>query len=108
MPALARTFLRAIALAGCALAAAVALADPLPSVLTDTPDASAMPPEALEHAFWVCDHAATVRGVDATPVAACTSVFEALKETKFRGDFLELLAWWRENKAFEHTKLESR
>ena len=65
-----------------------------------------MPPDALERAFWLCDHRATVYGVDATPVAACTMVFEALKESRFGGDFGELLAWWQENKAVEHTKLD--
>ena len=66
-----------------------------------------MPVEALERAFWICDHRATTHGVDATPVGACTAVFEALKQNKFGGDFIELLAWWRENKLTEHTRLES-
>ena len=66
-----------------------------------------MPLDVLERAFWVCDHRATTHGVDATPVGACTAVFEALKENKFGGDFGELLAWWRQNKLVEHTRLES-
>jgi hypothetical protein len=106
MPAHARKFSRSSLLLGCAFAAAVACAEPLPSSLPDAPDVSGMPVAALERAFWVCDHTATVHGVEATPVATCTSVFEAVKEKKFGGDFLQLLAWWRENKRLEHTRLE--
>ena len=73
----------------------------------EIPDIRAMPVEVLERAFWICDHRATTHGVDATPVGACTSVFEALKKAKFGGDFGELLAWWRQNKLIEHTRLES-
>jgi hypothetical protein len=74
----------------------------------DIPDMKSVPVEVLERAFWVCDHTATVNGVGATPVGACTAVFETLKEVKFGGDFGELLAWWRHNKPLEHTRLESR
>lgn len=91
----------------CAFAAAVG-AEPLPSTLADPAALGSVPPEALERAFWLCDHTATVQGIDATPIVACTGVFEALKERKFGGDFGELLAWWRANKLIEHTKLEAR
>ena len=77
-------------------------------VVVTVDDIRAMPVPALEHAFWVCDHRATTHGVEATPIGACTAVFEALKQNKFGGDFTELLAWWRENKLVEHTRLESR
>ena len=70
-------------------------------------DIRSMPVPVLERAFWLCDHRATTHGVDATPVDACTLVFEALKDNKFGGDFAELLAWWRQNKLVEHTRLES-
>jgi hypothetical protein len=62
---------------------------------------------ALERAFWVCDYTATMRGLDATPVDVCSAVTEELKNGRFGGDFLELLAWWRQNKLAEHTKLEA-
>ena len=93
----------------CSLAAAVsygARGEPLPATRADAPDVRGLPPDALERAVWLCDHTATVHGIDATPVAECTGVFEALKVTRFGGDFSQLLAWWRENKLIEHTKLE--
>ena len=98
--------LSALALtASCVLAAAPLRAEPLP---VDSQAIYSMPPEVLERAFWVCDHTATVNGVDATPIAECTAVFEAMKDTRFGGDFGQLLAWWRENKLVEHTRLEAR
>jgi hypothetical protein len=108
MPA--KTFARSriLFLAACCALASAVRGEPLPSARTDAPDVSGIPPAVLERAFWICDHTATVHGVDATPIAACTRVFEALKDTKFGGDFGELLAWWRENKLIEHTKLEAR
>src|SRR5687767_2211855 len=96
-----RTFGAALALASAITATA---ADPL---VPDSTDVHSMPLDVLERAFWMCDHRATTHGVDATPVDACTAVFEALKENKFGGDFTELLAWWRQNKLVEHTRLES-
>jgi hypothetical protein len=89
----------------CAVWTASASADPAGA--TAPHDPHAMPLEVLERAFWTCDHRATTHGVDATPVDACTAVFEALKENKFGGDFAELLAWWRQNKLVEHTRLGS-
>jgi hypothetical protein len=59
----------------------------------------------LETAFWACDYTATTRGVDATPVAICSAVYDELKSAKFAGDFGELLAWWKENKAAEHQRI---
>ena len=61
--------------------------------------------EALERAFWLCDYAATVDGVDATPVDICSAVTDEFKNVKFGGDFLQLVKWWRENKPAEHEKL---
>ena len=75
-----------------------------------TPDSAeafvaAMDPAGLEKAFWVCDYTATVAGVQATPVALCTAVWDELKQTKFGGSFDDLLAWWQSNKAVEHEAL---
>ena len=61
----------------------------------------------LENAFWVCDHAATTRGMHATPVSMCSAIFDELKTKKFGGDFEQLLGWWRQNKLAEHQKLAS-
>lgn len=60
----------------------------------------------LERAFWVCDHAATTRGVDGDTGILCVAVTEELKEAKFGGDFDRLVAWWREHKPVEHANLE--
>jgi hypothetical protein len=108
MPAKALAPLRILFLVACCALVAPVRGEPLQSARTDVPDVYRMPPDVLERAFWLCDHTATVHGVDATPIAACTNVFEALKQTKFGGDFGELLAWWRENKHIEHTRLETR
>jgi hypothetical protein len=59
----------------------------------------------LEKAFWICDHTATTRGVDAAPVALCSAVYESLRDQKFAGDFGELLKWWNENKPIQHAAL---
>ena len=59
----------------------------------------------LESAFWACDYVATTRGVDATPAAICQAVYDEIKTLKFRGDFDELLAWWKQNKPAEHARL---
>ena len=78
---------------------------------TETPpaavdaDVSAMTVADLEAAFWMCDYLATTRGVDATPIAICSAVYDELKATKFAGDFNELLAWWKENKPAEHERI---
>jgi hypothetical protein len=66
-----------------------------------------MPPAALEKAFWTCDHAGTVHGVHATPIAFCAAVTDELKNSKFGGDFLQLVEWWRLNKIEEHDKLDA-
>ena len=57
----------------------------------------------LETAFWVCDYVATTRGV--SDIAACTAVYEALKDRKFAGDFDALVAWWRQNKLTQHQNI---
>ena len=61
----------------------------------------------LEMAFWLCDYIATTRGVEATPIATCSAVYDELKTVKFSGDFGELLDWWKENKLSEHRKIAS-
>jgi hypothetical protein len=59
----------------------------------------------MERLFWVCDYVATTRGVHAAPVEACSAATEALKNAKFGGDFMALLAWWHGNKTEEHARL---
>jgi hypothetical protein len=59
----------------------------------------------LEQAFWACDHVASTRGPDATPVDFCAAVYDELKHRKFGGDFTALLGWWRVNKLIEHDRL---
>ena len=61
----------------------------------------------LERAFWVCDHAASTRGVDRVTGIACGIVTENLKLMKFNGDFDAMLAWWRQRKIAEHQALEA-
>ena len=102
--------LRALAVAlvvSCASSAIPQPAHAQPPAAPESDDIRSMPVDVLERAFWLCDHRATTHGVDATPVEACTAVFETLKQNKFGGDFSELLAWWRQNKLVEHTRLES-
>ncbi|MEO8188324.1 MAG: hypothetical protein ABI580_13275 [Burkholderiaceae bacterium] len=61
----------------------------------------------LERGFWICDHLVTKQAADIQQAGTCSANFEALKETKFGGDFEKLLAWWRVNKAAQHKALES-
>ena len=70
-----------------------------------TPAIEALSVADLERAFWICDYRATKHGVEATPVALCSAVFDTLRDQKFGGDFGELLAWWRVNKHLQHTSL---
>jgi hypothetical protein len=63
--------------------------------------------EQLEQVFWACDYVATVNGVQAAPVATCSAATDTLKDVKFGGDFLQLLEWWRTNKAVEHARLDA-
>jgi hypothetical protein len=92
---------------------AVTLASLLPAIgRAEHPDSALelQPASAatLEQAFWLCDYVATKRGIDATPIAACTAVYAELRDARFSGDFEQLLAWWRENKNAEHQKMEAR
>lgn len=75
-----------------------------PSMAAPAPELSAAD---LERAFWICDHAATTRPVDAGSAVVCTMVTEQLKERKFNGDFDALVTWWRKNKPTEHQALET-
>ena len=59
----------------------------------------------LEKAFWVCDYAATTRGVLATPVEICSAVTDDFKRVRFGGDFEAMLKWWQDNKAAAHRDL---
>ena len=67
--------------------------------------ATELPLAALEKSFWVCDHAATTRRLDSGTAATCSSLYEALKQRKFGGDFKALLAWWQQHKEAEHLAL---
>jgi hypothetical protein len=60
----------------------------------------------LEQRFWVCDHAATTRMVDASERAVCGAVAEQLKMEKFGGDLEKMLNWWRKNKVAQHRNLD--
>ena len=60
----------------------------------------------LEQLFWICDHAATTRMVDASERAVCGAVAEQLKMEKFGGDFEKMLNWWRKNKVVQHQNLD--
>ena len=59
----------------------------------------------LERAFWVCDFTATMRGIDATPVEACSAITAQFMNERFAGDFLVMLEWWRQNKPAAHARL---
>ncbi|SFB77870.1 hypothetical protein SAMN05216344_10351 [Polaromonas sp. OV174] len=59
----------------------------------------------LEKAFWICDYATTIDLIDRGTAMACSSLFEALKQNKFDGDFNTMLAWWRQHKEAEHLAL---
>jgi hypothetical protein len=59
----------------------------------------------LENAFWMCDYVATLRGIEATPAALCSSVYEDLRSVKFAEDYEALLAWWRLRKSDEHRRI---
>ena len=63
---------------------------------------------ALESAFWYCDYVATTHGVLAAPMAACQYATGELKARKFGGSHKALVAWWQENKAAEHGRMEGR
>jgi len=63
---------------------------------------------ALESAFWYCDYVATTHGVLAAPMAACQYATGELKARKFGGSHRALVAWWEENKAAEHGRMEGR
>jgi hypothetical protein len=76
------------------------------------PEASVLRPGAasvhltdLENAFWMCDYVATLRGIEATPAALCSSVYEDLRSVKFAEDYEALLAWWRLRKSDEHRRI---
>jgi hypothetical protein len=62
----------------------------------------------IERLFWLCDYVATTRGVDAAPVDACSAATEELKNAKFGGDFMVLLAWWQGKKPEEHARVAQR
>ena len=61
--------------------------------------------EALERAFWRCDHAATQGVLDSATAADCSTATEALKARRFGGNFSAMLAWWRERKDDEYRSL---
>jgi hypothetical protein len=63
--------------------------------------------EALERAFWRCDHAATHDALDSGTAMDCSIATEAFKARRFGGDFAAMLAWWRANKDTEHLALSA-
>jgi hypothetical protein len=60
----------------------------------------------LEKAFWICDHAGTLYGVDGTMAVACVAVTDELRQVKFDNDTELLTDWWRLNKVEQHAALE--
>ena len=76
-----------------------------PQAAPFVPDPVALNGPDLEQAFWACDHLATTRGPDATPVDFCAAVYDELKKRKFGGDFTALLGWWKVHKFIEHDRL---
>jgi hypothetical protein len=67
--------------------------------------AASMQPADLEKAFWVCDYTATTRGIDATPIAVCSAIWDEFKQSRFGGSFEDLLAWWQVHKVAQHGAL---
>jgi hypothetical protein len=87
---------------GCAHAperSAAVTAAPAAAIAQPSPHAQ------LEAIFWTCDYLATTRGLDATPITACTAATRELRQMKFDGSFNRMLAWWRENKPAEHGRI---
>lgn len=64
-------------------------------------------PADLEQAFWICDYAGTMGGVDPATAVACVTVTEAFKNARFEGDFDAMLAWWRQHKPAAHKAVEA-
>ncbi|HEU0201484.1 MAG TPA: hypothetical protein VFR86_13750 [Burkholderiaceae bacterium] len=60
----------------------------------------------LEHAFWFCDYTATTERAAAANITTCAAVYDALKQRKFNGDIDKLFAWWQQNKAQQHHRLQ--
>ena len=46
----------------------------------------------LEKGFWICDYLGTTRGIEGPYGVACGANYEELKQTKFGGDFEELVS----------------
>jgi hypothetical protein len=63
---------------------------------------------SLERQFWYCDYVGTTRGVDAAPMAKCSAVTEQFMNSRFGSDYSKFLAWWKQNKLFEHNRLAKR
>lgn len=61
--------------------------------------------EALEHAFWRCDHAATHGALDGATASQCSVVTEAFKARRFGGNFAAMLAWWQSNRDAQYLAL---
>lgn len=59
----------------------------------------------IERAFWVCDRAATINGIDNRTAITCGSLTEALLQRKFGGNFNAMLAWWWQYKEAAHLAL---
>lgn len=61
----------------------------------------------LEQAYWACDYATTNHAYDRGTAMACSVTYEKLKAQKFNGDFCQMLAWWRQQKAAMHQALST-
>jgi hypothetical protein len=52
----------------------------------------------LKREYLRCERAAAEGGLDLASAAACSLLYEALRERVFNGDFDALVAWWRESR----------
>lgn len=51
--------------------------------------------DELKQVFLACDRGAATALLGAADAAACSLVYEELKERVFGGDFRRLVAWWK-------------
>jgi len=62
----------------------------------------------LEAVYWRCDYATMQGLLDIATAEVCSKATEALRLTRFNGDFELMLAWWQQNKAAAHDALKSQ
>ena len=56
--------------------------------------------------FWRCDFQATQSLIGPGDAQDCSRATEALRITRFHGDFQAMLTWWQENKTAKHLALK--